>query len=269
MDAIVLDLDGTLLRGDKTLSRFSQQTLEEVRARGHMLVFATARPPRAVRAVLPEVFWSEFLVCYNGALVLRDGRTVMERAIPASDVIRIMEHLEAALPTAARGYEYADQLYVMGSFARHFPAEFCTDLPAGRPCLTSSPKLLVDLLDGADFAQLAAALPASCYAIRTDGGGLCQIMPTGATKERGVAWVLGELGLGFEQVVCFGDDHNDEPLFRRAGCAVAMGNAVPELKALAHFVAGTNEEDGVAQFLARRYLGSEDVVRGASYAAGS
>lgn len=253
MDIVVLDLDGSLLRSDRTVSEASRQVLAQVKALGHVLVFATARPPRAAMAVLPPEFQEDHLVCYNGAQVLRRGGVLMERTIPAADVARVFSQLETHAPAVACGFEHADQLYVTGSFERHFAAEFCTPVSRRRLRFSDSPKILVDLLDGLEFAALARQLPASCHAICTDRGGLCQIMPAGVTKESGVAWVLARLGVGFERVVCFGDDHNDLPLFRRAGHAVAMGNAIPELKAIAHAVTGTNDEDGVAAFLAGRY----------------
>lgn len=254
MDLIVLDLDGSLLRSDKTISAYSCAVLRRMRECGHVLVFATARPPRAVAAVVPAEFRDEFVVCYNGAQVWRGGRLLLDQAIPASDVARVFSYLEVAAPRGTRGFEHADQLYVTGSFEHHFPAEFCTELDDDHGTLAASPKILVDLTDDFDVAAFMAALPASCYAIRTDGGGLCQIMPVGADKASGVAFVLRELGLGFDRVVCFGDDHNDLPLFRRAGCAVAMGNAIAELKAEARHVTASNDDDGVGRFLSGRYL---------------
>ncbi|ACB76974.1 HAD family hydrolase [Opitutus terrae] len=252
MDVVVLDLDGTLLRSDKTISQRASAVLRRLKDMGQTLVFATARPPRAVKAVLPAEFAMDYLVCYNGALVLQQGCVRSECAIPAADVRRIFTRLEKNAPCTACGFEHEDQLFVRGSFDRHFSTEFCTPMLPGGPCERSSPKVLVDLA-GLDFAAFLGVLPASCYALCTDGGGLCQIMPAGATKESGVAAVLRELGVGFEHVVCFGDDHNDVPLFQRAGCAVAMANAVPELKAIAHAVTGSNDEDGVAEFLEQRY----------------
>ena len=44
----------------------------------------------------------------------------------------------------------------------------------------------------------------------------------------------------------FGDSNNDFGLFESAGFAVAMENATPELKAMAHQITKSNEEDGIA-----------------------
>lgn len=249
MGVIVLDLDGTLLRADKSLSPASRGGLLRAEAAGHRLVFATARPPRLTLALLPAEFAGEFVVCYNGAQVLRHGRVLRQEAVPAADVARVFAHLERSMPGTVRGFEYEDQLYAIGSFDHHFAPGSFEPMPPELNNGRASPKILVDI--GQDFSlpEFLQMLPPTCHAVLTDGGTLCQIMPRGADKATGVAHVLEELGADFGDVVAFGDDHNDVPLFRRAGYAVAMGNAVPELKALAHAITGTNEEDGVARFL--------------------
>lgn len=258
MDVIALDLDGTLLRADKSLSARSRDALQAAKAAGCVLVFATARPPRATLPLLPREFADGYVVCYNGAQVLRHGRVVRQRVMSAGDVAQILAYLQHAAPTVACGFEHADQLYTFGSFDRHFPSVFCAPMPAALRSGRDSPKLLVDVAAGLALDALLEALPPGCEAVLTDGGTLCQIMPRDADKATGLAHVLEELGAGFGDVVAFGDDHNDVPLFRRAGCAVAMGNAVPELKALAHVVAATNEEDGVARFLASWLAGGRN-----------
>ena len=57
------------------------------------------------------------------------------------------------------------------------------------------------------------------------------------------------LGVDPAQTVAFGDEENDRPMLRAAGLGVAMGNAVPEIKAEADAVTSSNEEDGVAKFI--------------------
>ena len=67
-----------------------------------------------------------------------------------------------------------------------------------------------------------------------------------ASKFHGVAEVLKRLCIDMQDVIGIGDGYNDFSLFKACGLKVAMGNAVPELKAIADFVAPSVEEDGVA-----------------------
>jgi len=63
------------------------------------------------------------------------------------------------------------------------------------------------------------------------------------------------LGIPKEAVLVFGDNGNDIDMFHAAGTSVAVGNALPEVQAEADFVCGTNDEDGVAEFLEEQLLG--------------
>jgi hypothetical protein len=65
------------------------------------------------------------------------------------------------------------------------------------------------------------------------------------------ATALAELGVPPEEVVAFGDYPNDIPMLQWAGLGVAMGNAHPEVIAIADEVTATNDEDGVAVVLER------------------
>lgn len=67
-----------------------------------------------------------------------------------------------------------------------------------------------------------------------------------ATKLHGVMTVAKMLGIAPKEIIGVGDGYNDYPLLMACGLKVAMGNAVPELKAIADFVAPSVEEDGVA-----------------------
>ncbi len=77
-----------------------------------------------------------------------------------------------------------------------------------------------------------------------------EIMPGGATKAN-AALRLKEM-LGCEKLVAFGDRQNDMDLFAAADECYAVANAVPELKARATAVIGSNNEDAVAKFLLQR-----------------
>ena len=71
------------------------------------------------------------------------------------------------------------------------------------------------------------------------------------SKGAGLAEVARTLGMRPEQVVAFGDSHNDLEMLQFAGLGVAMGNASAELKAVAGLVAPSNDEDGIAHVLQR------------------
>ena len=73
-----------------------------------------------------------------------------------------------------------------------------------------------------------------------------EITHADATKQHGVMEVAQILGIEKEDIIGVGDGYNDFPLLMACGLKIAMGNAVPELKAIADFVAPSVDEDGVA-----------------------
>jgi hydroxymethylpyrimidine pyrophosphatase-like HAD family hydrolase len=77
-------------------------------------------------------------------------------------------------------------------------------------------------------------------------GAFLEIMSPGNSKWRALSRLIEMEGCTSEQVVCIGDEVNDLEMITHAGLGVAMGNAIPAVKAVAQYVTHSNEEDGVA-----------------------
>lgn len=75
-----------------------------------------------------------------------------------------------------------------------------------------------------------------------------------ASKLHGIAEVAELLGIQTQEMIGVGDGYNDFPLLMACGFKIAMGNAVPELKAIADFVAPSVEDDGVATIIEKYIL---------------
>jgi len=92
-------------------------------------------------------------------------------------------------------------------------------------------------------------LPDECRGVITDDGTLCQIMHAEVSKWNSIQYVLQHLNRDVSEVIAFGDDYNDMEMIEKCGIGVAMSNAVEELRAVAKYIAKSNDEDGVATFL--------------------
>ena len=79
---------------------------------------------------------------------------------------------------------------------------------------------------------------------------LLQIMSGSATKWNGVLKMLESFGIGADRAIYFGDDNDDLEPIRRCGCGVAVSNALDCVREAADYIAKSNDEDGVALFLA-------------------
>jgi hydroxymethylpyrimidine pyrophosphatase-like HAD family hydrolase len=70
-----------------------------------------------------------------------------------------------------------------------------------------------------------------------------------ATKWNATRLLAGERQIKNSDIVCFGDDYNDIEMLKNCGVGVAVSNALNEVKAVADYVCGSNDEDGVAKWL--------------------
>jgi hydroxymethylpyrimidine pyrophosphatase-like HAD family hydrolase len=106
--------------------------------------------------------------------------------------------------------------------------------------------------DADEFTALVSATLAGLYeATHSSLTGLVEISASGVTKASGLAWVAARLGIEAADVVAFGDMPNDVPMLAWAGWGVAVANAHPAARAVADEVTDSNDEDGVAIWLAR------------------
>jgi len=72
-------------------------------------------------------------------------------------------------------------------------------------------------------------------------------MPSGYDKSSAVDALAKLFNVSLSQIMALGDDYNDTNMLKRAGCSVAMGNAVDEAKQAAKYITDTNNNDGVAK----------------------
>jgi 5-amino-6-(5-phospho-D-ribitylamino)uracil phosphatase len=246
---IVLDLDGTLLRSDKTLSAPTESVLQRLQARGCALVIATARPRRAVVNVLPAWLRAGWVILYNGSQIWLGDQLVCELTISRASLAAILETVRVGFPDAAVGFESGDQLYTNRHFIRHWPADSEEVVDLTTFPLTDTPKIVVDLIDPRLVPLLRGAMPPDCRLLVTDGAMLAQLVPRAAGKAAAVHAILPHLGKTVADVLCFGDDANDAELFAAFPQSVAMANATAALRQAASYHTMSNDEDGVAQFL--------------------
>lgn len=253
-DWIFLDLDGCLLRRDKTLSLFTVETLQKVRALGHRLAIVTARPPRSVRRLLPEVFHDLWLLCGNGTLTARGAELVGQVSLDSVQVLDLVDGLVCRFPAIRYAYEAGDAFYTSRDFSDFLPSDPFTVIQGLREPPAPVNKLLLTVEGGAEADEIVATLPAGLSVAVTDGGTLIQVMPSGVDKGTAIAWLLDIEGRGTGETLCFGDDHVDLPMFLTCSWPVALENSLDALKGIARAIAGHHEDDGVARYLHQRYL---------------
>ncbi|MFV2017424.1 HAD family hydrolase [Micromonospora sp. LOL_023] len=256
---VATDLDGTLLRPDKSLSARTAAALDAFHACGGQVLLVTGRPVRWLPAVYAQLREPVPAVCANGAVVYDPRTDTVLRADPLAPGImaEVARRLRAEVPDVVFAVEVDD-----GRSMRHtaeWPAHWNSEHPTAQVVtdpaeLLTSPavKLLVrSSHDDPDvFVRIVAgALAGLAEATHSSKSGLVEISAAGVTKAAGLAWLCARLGATADDVVAFGDMPNDVPMLTWAGRAVAVANAHPAVREIADAVTASNADDGVAVYL--------------------
>jgi Cof subfamily protein (haloacid dehalogenase superfamily) len=257
---IASDMDGTLLRSDETVDAETVAELERWRADGVPVVLATGRPPRWMGGIR-EVLRHGTAVCCNGAVLL-DLETfdiVHEEPVDPGILRSITTELRRRQPDTWFAVEY-------GLEFRHEPVykpRWDVDAPGVAEAtlqeMVTQPvaKLLArhEHLPREEFIALVEDVIGDRATVTNSStDALAEISAAGVTKASGLARVAARHGVGPEDVVVFGDMPNDIAAFEwvraAGGRAVAMAHAHRDLLAVATDVTGSNDDGGVAAFLA-------------------
>lgn len=264
---LAIDIDGTLVNSRDELTEATRQALRRACAAGIKIVLATGRRYSRALPLVEPLGLDLPLVTASGALIKHplDHRTLFQAAFAPSllcDVLAVVQRagFEAVL--------YAD------SYGQGFDF-YCARLEVERPeladylgrnpgCHRLWPGLMSCPPEGvfAGFSmgsrqemlalhhELQRRLPAALYThvLRSPRylGYMCEIAPWGVTKWSGIRHVAAEWGIAPHEMCAVGDDVNDLPMIEAAGIGIAMGNALPEVKASADWVAPSHDEDGLA-----------------------
>jgi Cof subfamily protein (haloacid dehalogenase superfamily) len=265
---IASDVDGTLLDADEKVTARTREAVRAAIAGGATFVLATGRPPRWIAPVVNALGFAPMAVCANGAVLYDPAhdRIVSARTLSADELGELAEIATRAIPGAGlavervgrSAHDAATPQFISSPGYEH--AWLNPDnTEVSLEDLLSAPavKLLIRKA-GARSTDMAAILRRQTgidgdITYSTDNG-LIEVVPRGISKASGVEEVARPIGIAAEDVVAFGDMPNDLPLLSWAGHGVAMGNAHPEVLAVADEVTAPNTDDGVARVLERWWL---------------
>ncbi|MFR9794508.1 Cof-type HAD-IIB family hydrolase [Streptomyces sp. MS06] len=259
---IATDLDGTLLRDDKSVSPRTVAALAAAERAGIEVFFVTGRPARWMNIVSDHVHGHGLAICGNGAAVvdLHGGpgahRFVKVRELARRNALDAVRLLREAAPGTAYAIE---QTYGFHQ-EPHYPKLHmevpdillaAEELLDRRGPLPDEPVLKIlahhASLDPDAFLTLARlALGERAAVTRSSPSALLEISGPGVSKASTLALCCAERGISPEEVVAFGDMPNDVEMLSWAGRSYAMGNAHPDVLAAASGRTVANNEDGVA-----------------------
>ncbi len=255
---VATDMDGTLVRTDHSVSPYSHDVLRQVVAAGVPVVGVTGRGPRLRTVTARDLPMARYLVCAQGGYVLDTATdealsVVRLPAEVARDAVKLLEdEVGAVLVTVEAGEEDGATLHGEAGFLWPFPESWTE---ATRDVALHGDLLKVFVkkpdLDPDEFLAIARRLiPSELCDVTYAGLGFLEICPSGVSKAVGLASVADRLGVEAADVLAFGDMPNDVPMLTWAGHGVAVANAHAEVLAVADEVTLSNDNDGVARYLA-------------------
>ncbi|MFB4210827.1 Cof-type HAD-IIB family hydrolase [Shouchella sp. JSM 1781072] len=257
---IALDLDGTLLPENQTISPRTKEALLKAKRAGHIVAIATGRPYRASKRYYEELNLTSPIINFNGASVHHP----LDKQYPTTkETIDLKTSLHLISICKEVGIENMmvemnDSFYMMKN--EGFFANFLTDgiepIASGsiESLLTEPPTAILvepqvdrvqalrDTLDQTNTETTLQRWWKSHVSV-------LEIAPNHVTKATALHEVAKHYNINTEHIIAFGDEENDLEMIQFAGQGIAMGNAIPELKDIAHAVTDSNEEDGIAAYL--------------------
>ncbi|OKK02882.1 hydrolase [Streptomyces sp. CB03234] len=266
---IATDLDGTLLRDDKSVSDRTISALAAAEEAGIEVFFVTGRPARWMGVVSDHVHGHGLAICANGAAVvdLHSGGKLLEvRPLERETALHVVQTLRREAPGTAFAVELATGFHYEPDYPPFWLDPSATIAPAEKLLHEDEPgtgapvlKLLAHHADLTPDGFLALARTAAgdrASITRSSPSALLEISGLGVSKASTLALCCAERGISADEVVAFGDMPNDIEMLSWAGRSYAMGNAHPDVVAAASGRTVANNEDGVARVI-EDILGSQ------------
>ena len=266
----VTDLDGTLMRSDQALSRYTVETVNRLIEEGMLITYATARLFQSAHGITKEIHFNLPVITRNGTAFVDPVKKKETEILQFSkqDVNKLRMLLGDQIKRLGFVTSYIDgemvKLFDNGEISEGLK-EFLGD---------TNDKRIREIRDDQDifagtvtYCTLIAnkrELQPLYEKVKNAGDWECvfskdtygedywlEICPLHATKAKAIMKYKEKMG--FDRVVVFGDSVNDISMFEIADESYAVENAIDELKEIATSVIASNDQDGVATFLSERW----------------
>ena len=273
----VLDLDGTLLTTQKTISQENQKALKSFQNKGGQIILASGRHPISVA-------WHARLLGLTGWHIAFDGAVLVH--LPALDVPWEFEYIRSLDTESTKEmidflvtYTDAQCLAFHEEKLYMQPGERSSFIDQRFPILEGQPDVTpsdwdggIPIYSGIDWKEKALMHPLHkitvfaqeslkeiCEKLSMQNVGKIsssdaksvEISPIGISKGNTLMHLADRRGFTADQTIAFGDYYNDTALLTAAGMGIAMGNAPEEIQRIAYQVTESNNENGVAKGLKR------------------
>ncbi|ALV20957.1 MULTISPECIES: sugar-phosphatase [Carnobacterium] len=268
---IAIDLDGTLLTKDRTISDENKSAIKKAKELGVKVVLCTGRPLLGMVHYLEELNLREigdYGITYNGGLVQKTdtGEIVSQKTLTQVEVQELYR-LSQAINVPCNFIDL-EQIY-----EPPYPKNRDSLYPTVMNALPYVPVMMDELAEDAainkvvfcyeqqELDEAIDKIPEAFfekYTIMKSRPILLEMMHKEVDKGKGIAILCDLLGIKADEVMALGDEANDHAMIEFAGLGVAMENATAEIKESAQFITKNNDEHGVAHAINKFVLQKVD-----------
>jgi Cof subfamily protein (haloacid dehalogenase superfamily) len=256
---LVTDIDGTLVRKDKSLPEANREAIMSLAAAGVTTTLISSRPPSGMLKLAKRLRLAGPMAAFNGGTLFdTNGMIRFAHRLEAGDAAATLRLLDR--PGVTR-WVYADGAwFVAGLDNPHLARERLAAAvePVIRNDFAGLDGRIDKIVGVSDDHELLARLEEQAKSMIGARATVARsqlyyldITHRLANKGDGIATLAQAFGVELTEVAALGDMTNDLPMFARAGLSVAMGQAPASVRAAATATATTNEEAGVADAIAR------------------
>ncbi len=246
---VVTDLDGTLIRSDRTFADDDLEALRVLGSEGIVRVIATGRSLYSARLVLDPEFPIDYLIFSTGAGILewQSQTLIRKNALHAQEVAvaaRVLASMDLPFMVHAPVPENHQFVYrrapsgqSRGDFELRLERylDYAAEWLEGTapPAEAAQLVAIADADDADAFDALRRAVPCLEVVRATSPLDGCsrwlEIFPAGVSKSHAADWLAKRCGVAVEHTLGVGNDYNDEDLLRWAGTAFVVANAPADL----------------------------------------
>ncbi|WP_446897773.1 Cof-type HAD-IIB family hydrolase [Clostridium sp. LBM24168] len=257
---VAIDMDGTLLKNDKTISSENMDAIKRAVEHNVKIIPATGRPTKGIKKYLEQlnlISNSNYTVAFNGALVenTKSHNVIYEKLLLLNDIKYIYELGKKININIQISLKELNITPFSNEYSRKDALLNEIGLKIENFSKLSSDNHIFKVMFMDDETVLSkgiAKLPEEIYhkytVLRSEPYYL-EFMNKTTNKWYGVETAAQKLGIRKDEIICIGDSGNDIHMIKNAGLGVAMGNASDKIKNISDYVTKTNEENGVAHVI--------------------
>ncbi|HWB91757.1 MAG TPA: Cof-type HAD-IIB family hydrolase [Puia sp.] len=262
--AVFLDMDGTLLRSDHSVSESTKQLIRDLTGKGISVILVSARPLNAVlptfRAIgLPP---QTPVITLNGSYIVEREQPIFEARIDLDTTAQVTEQVRPFKATIAYYLQREWFSEISDAWTAHeqkimdvaIGIKPIGDLIKDWRARNIAPNKMMVMSEAPNIAGIQEHLR-SIYNGRLNvypsKATYLEVMDSRGSKANAVRFITERLGLTPTEIIAMGDNYNDVEMIQFASMGVAMGNAPDDIKAKADYVTDTNNNDGVRKALQR------------------